>query len=262
MTEQELIERIDRLSGQQIVNMSDESLKRLTLDFKESFVRRVVAVGESLRDQEIILGRFDEALRNYNDSFIDGWPGWLNNGFESVSNIRFDLECGILIKNQPESVDFNKTMDDYKNNKLTSEEINELLLNADTINFTSDNTNPATALEQRIKELEEENEQLKEKVKELEESKQLLDTSLDGVEADSKVGLTEILKLMENDGANFDKHNNKTIAAKALKMMTGRSESACKQIFSSPLSPTYSGHKKKISELNGYLEALGMKTLL
>lgn len=113
-----------------------------------------------------------------------------------------------------------------------------------------------------IMELKKENEGLKEQVKEFEEIKQLWDTPLDGIEAGSKVGLTEILKLMENDGANFEKSNNKTIAAKALMMMTGRSESACKQIFSSPLSTTYSGHKKKISELNGYLKALGMKTLL
>ena len=89
-----------------------------------------------------------------------------------------------------------------------------------------------------------------------------MNTPLDAIEADSKVGLTEILKLMAQDGANFDKHNNKTIAVKALKMMTGRSESACKQIFSSPLSPTYPQHKKKIEELNGYLETLGMGTLL
>lgn len=113
-----------------------------------------------------------------------------------------------------------------------------------------------------IMELKKENEGLKEQVKEFEEIKQLWDTPLDGIEAGSKVGLTEILKLMENDGANFEKSNNKTIAAKALMMMTGRSESACKQIFSSPLSTTYSGHKKKISELNDYLQALGMKTLI
>ncbi|HAE23783.1 MAG TPA: hypothetical protein DCG33_00440 [Prevotellaceae bacterium] len=119
-----------------------------------------------------------------------------------------------------------------------------------------------SSLEERIKELEEENERLSKENEELKEIKMIMDTPLDAIEADSKVGLTEILKLMVNDGANFAKHNNKTIASKALKMMTGRSESACKQIFSSPLSPTYSGHKNKISELNGYLKALGMKTLL
>ena len=113
-----------------------------------------------------------------------------------------------------------------------------------------------------ITELKKENEGLKKQIKELEEYKQMLDTPLDGIEADSKVGLTLIMKLMKNDGADFEKSKNKTIAAKALKMMTGRSESACKQIFSVPLSPTYSGHKKKITELNSYLETLGMKTRL
>ena len=242
--------------------MSDESLKKLTSSFKESLVRRVVALGPSLRDQEVILERINETLMDYYRANYNNLPYWVNDALDAIKNIRFDLECGILIKNEPETVDFNKSMDDFKNNKLTSEEINELLLNAETINFSSDNIKPTTALEQRVKKLEEENERLKEKVKELEEFKQLLDTPLDAIEADSKVGLTEILKLMENDGANFTKSKNKTIAAKALKMMTGRSDSACKQIFSVPLSPTYSGHKKKISELNGYLEALGMKTLL
>ena len=119
-----------------------------------------------------------------------------------------------------------------------------------------------TALEERIKELEEENERLSKEYEELKGIKMIKDTPLDGIEADSKVGLTEVLKLMENDGANFEKSKNKTIGAKALKMMTGRSASACKQIFSNPLSPTYPQHKKKIAELNGYLKTLGMKTLL
>ena len=91
---------------------------------------------------------------------------------------------------------------------------------------------------------------------------ELLKADLDPFEADSKVGLTEILKLMENDGANLNKSGNKKVAAEALKMMTGRSESACKAIFSDPLSPTYPKHKEKISELNALLKKLGMKTLL
>ena len=119
-----------------------------------------------------------------------------------------------------------------------------------------------TPYKARIKELEEENERLSKENEELKEIKMIMDTPLDGIEADSKVGLTLIMKLMKNDGADFEKSKNKTVAAKALKMMTGRSESACKQIFSVPLSPTYSGHKKKITELNDYLKKLGMKTQL
>lgn len=117
-----------------------------------------------------------------------------------------------------------------------------------------------TALEQRIKELESEIETLRKENEELKEIKSMMDTPLDDIEADSKVGLTVILKLMEKDGANFEKSKNKTIAMKALKMMTGRSESACKQIFSVPLSLAY--HKRKINEMNDYLNALGMETQL
>ena len=117
-----------------------------------------------------------------------------------------------------------------------------------------------TALEQRIKELESEIETLRKENEELKEIKSMMDTPLDDIEADSKVGLTVILKLMEKDGANFEKSKNKTTAMKALKMMTGRSESACKQIFSVPLSLAY--HKRKINEMNDYLNALGMETQL
>lgn len=117
-----------------------------------------------------------------------------------------------------------------------------------------------TAIEQRIKELESEIETLRKENEELKEIKSMMDTPLDDIEADSKVGLTVILKLMEKDGANFEKSKNKTIAMKALKMMTGRSESACKQIFSVPLSLAY--HKRKINEMNDYLNALGMETQL
>ena len=123
-----------------------------------------------------------------------------------------------------------------------------------------DNNNETEQLQARIKELEEENEQLRKENEELKEYKALMDTPLDGIEADSKVGLAIIKELMKNDGANFEKSKNKTIGAQALKMMTGRSESACKQIFSVPLSKNY--HAKKICELNGYLQELGMKTLL
>ncbi len=57
MTEQELKDRIDNLYGQQILSMSDESLRKLTSNFKESLVRRVVAIGSSPGDQEMIIER-------------------------------------------------------------------------------------------------------------------------------------------------------------------------------------------------------------
>ena len=145
---------------------------------------------------------------------------------------------------------------------MTEEDIDKAISEAEGKTIDGNNSEQIAVLKAHIKQLEDENEQLKERNKELEEIKAIMDTPLDDIEADSKVGLTEILKLMKNDGANFDKSRSKTIATKALKMMTGRSESACKQIFSSKLSATYPRHQNKIAELNGYLKALGMKTLL
>jgi len=113
-----------------------------------------------------------------------------------------------------------------------------------------------------IKKLKADKKQLESTTETLKSTIELLKADLGTIEADSKVGLTVILKLMENDGANFKKYGNKKVAAEALKMMTGRSESACKAIFSDPLSPTYPKHKEKISELNGLLKKLGMKTIL
>lgn len=65
MTEQELKDRIDSLYGQQIVSMSDESLRKLTSNFKESLVRRVVAIGSSPGDQEMIIERIEDTLNTF-----------------------------------------------------------------------------------------------------------------------------------------------------------------------------------------------------
>ena len=102
MTEQQLIDRIDRLWGQQIVEMSDDSLRKLTSDFKESLVRRVVAKGQSLRDQDKILKRIDESCSEYYRTFYPSVPDWVIRGGETMKSIRFDLECGIQITNEEE----------------------------------------------------------------------------------------------------------------------------------------------------------------
>ena len=241
--------------------MSNESLRMLTSDFKESLVRRVVAVAPSLRDQGIILDKIEETVNEYNRCYYEYNLAWLNSANETIQNIRFDLECDITIKVESEQNDFQNNMDDSAEfTPITVEEFEKKLSKTENSTTNDNNTVQAEDLKARIKELEEENEQLRKENEELKEYKALMDTPLDGIEADSKVGLAIIKKLMKNDGANFEKSKNKTIGAQALKMMTGRSESACKQIFSVPLSKSY--HAKKICELNGYLQELGMKTLL
>ena len=275
MTQEELFKRIEGADERIISRMSPEVLIRLTDNFKQQFVLKLVAKSKNNEGQRMICTALKKAYGEREKKRNPLWGKWGNEVYpEYLDNLQLDIECGILItdeekKEDEETDDFEKRMDDYmEKHTMTEEEIGAILEDED------ERSAKIAALEERIKELEEEIEKLKsenQKLKaenellskeneELKEIKKVWDTPLDGIEADSKVGLTEILKLMENDGANFNKHNNKSIAAKALKMMTGRSESACKQIFSSPLSPTYPGHKDKILELNGYLKELGMKT--
>lgn len=147
MTEQELIKRIDRISGQHIVGMSNESLKMLTSNFKESLVRRLVSKGSSLRDQVLILDTINGTINDYYRVNYSNIKDWIINGREAVNNIRFDLECGILITVGKETDDIGKEISDAENN-TTAEKYSE----------------KRAALEARIKELEEENKELKEQL--------------------------------------------------------------------------------------------------
>ncbi len=270
------IRRINNLNWQLIKTFGFERMAIITSEYNESLVRKLIARGQSLKEQEIIYGHVRTTYEKWKKetALITGpvhFPAYFK-------DIITDLDCKIPIKGEEETDAPEESIEEYMaKHAMTKEDIDKAISDAEN-NTVPDEKSSETiaALEEHIKELEDEiekkksenkelkaeNESLCKDIEELKEIKKIMDTPLDGIEAYSKVGLTEILKLMENDGANFEKSNNKTIAAKALMMMTGRSESACKQIFSSPLSPTYSGHKNKISELNGYLQALGMNTLL
>jgi predicted RNase H-like nuclease (RuvC/YqgF family) len=279
MKREDLLKRIENVDFFTISKMSPEVLLRLTDDFKEQMVLKLVARANTNASQRLILKSVLKAYAENQKKTNPVWGMWGSEKYpEYLENLQLDIECGKLITDEEEADNLEERMDDYMaKHTMTKEDIDKAISDAES-NMVPDEKSSETiaALEERIKELEAEiekqksenkklkaeNERLSKENDELKEIKMIMGTPLDAIEADSKVGLTEILKLMVNDGANFAKHNNKTIASKALKMMTGRSESACKQIFSSPLSPTYSGHKNKISELNGYLKALGMKTLL
>lgn len=270
------ITRINKLDYQTIKSMGTDYLVRLTSEFSEPLVRKLVARGKSLGQQLEIL-RHVKTNYEYWKKNIVGISGPFDFP-EYIKDIQLDLKCHLMITDEENTETSEESIEEYMaKHAMTKEDIDKAISDAES-NTVPDEKSSETiaALEEHIKELEAEiekmksenkelkaeNERLSKENEELKEIKKIMDTPLDGIEAYSKVGLTEILKLMENDGANLKKSNNKTIAAKALKMMTGRSESACKQIFSSPLSTTYSGHKNKISELNDYLQALGMKTLL
>ena len=121
--------------------------------------------------------------------------------------------------------------------------------------FVKDESISIAQLKEQIKVLEAEKNQLNETI-------ETLNANLGEIDFAAKIGLELIVELMKKDGANFEKHGNKTVCSKALRMMTGRSQSLCKSIHSEPLSKTNPQHKTKIKELNDLLEKLGMETRL
>lgn len=117
--------------------------------------------------------------------------------------------------------------------------------------LSADYSETVAKLREQIDKLEKENAELKETI-------DLLNTNLGNIDVVSKIGLTLILKLMENDGANTTIHGNKNKAAKALMMMTGKPENTCKAIFSEPLKTNT--HRRDVEKLNSLLAELGMNT--
>ena len=76
-----------------------------------------------------------------------------------------------------------------------------------------------------------------------------------------KVRLDLLLRLMKNDGANTDKHGNKTIAAQLMQSITGLPLQTCKN-YCSNRDLNVKTHSEEVLKMNTLLQALGMKIRL
>ena len=113
----------------------------------------------------------------------------------------------------------------------------------------------------RNEELKEENEELKEKLEILEQIQEALETSPDGKEWHDKVRLDALLRLMQENGADLEKHGNKRKAAEIMRAISGLPLSTCTNYCTNrDLSLTH--HEEEILRLNSKLQALGMKIRL
>ena len=109
-------------------------------------------------------------------------------------------------------------------------------------------------LNARIAELEEKCKQQTEKLKEYEEPVELLTPH-------DKVRLDILLGLMENNGANLNKHGNKTKAAQLMKAITGLPFQTCKN-YCSDRNVNTKLHEEEVLKINTLLQALDMKIRL
>lgn len=76
-----------------------------------------------------------------------------------------------------------------------------------------------------------------------------------------KVRLDLLLRLIKSDGANIDKHGNKTKAAQLMQSITGLPLQTCKNYCSDPNLNT-STHSEEVLKMNTLLQAIDMKIRL
>ena len=131
-------------------------------------------------------------------------------------------------------------------------EKNEREKQAPKTNETKDNG--TENLEARIAELEEKCKQQEEKIKEYEEAAESIDLH-------DKIRLGLLLRLLKNDGANIDKHGNKTKAAQIMQSITGLPLQTCKNYCSEPNANTKL-HGEEVLKINALLQALDMEIRL
>lgn len=81
------------------------------------------------------------------------------------------------------------------------------------------------------------------------------------IEGHSAVRLELLRLLMDKDGAQWEKHGNKVIAARLMEAITGLALKTCKNHLSDP-NVNQTEHQQEILEINSKLQALGMSIRL
>ncbi len=155
------IRRINNLNWQLIKTFGFERLAIITSEYNESLVRKLIARGQSLKEQEIIYGHVRTTYEKWRKetALITGpvhFPAYFK-------DIITDLDCKIPIKGEEEIDASEESIEEYMaKHAMTKEDIDKAISDAES-NTVPDEKSSETiaALEARIKELEEENERLK-----------------------------------------------------------------------------------------------------
>lgn len=167
MTQEELFKRIEGVDESIISRMSPEVLIRLTNNFKQQFVLKLVAKSKSNEGQRMICTALKKAYGEREKKSNPIWGMWGNEEYpEYLDNLQFDIECGRLITDEEaeqKKIDNDKKTDDYMiTHKMTKEDIDNAILDAEIKNKAEKKSESTADFEACIKELEEENKRLKE----------------------------------------------------------------------------------------------------
>ena len=118
-----------------------------------------------------------------------------------------------------------------------------------------------TTLQAKLYAIKKVNEALKKEIKSLQKQKAEEVESEEEIGWHDKVRLDALLRLMEENGADLEKHGNKRKAAEIMRAISGLPLSTCTNYCTNrDLSTTH--HEEEILKLNSKLQALGMKIRL
>lgn len=207
MKREDLLKRIENVDFLTISKMSPEVLLRLTDNFKEQMVLKLVARGNTNTSQRIILSSVLKAYEENQKKTNPLWGMWGSEKYpEYLENLQLDIECRRLIIDEEEEQKKNdKMMDGYMaNHTMTKEDIDKAISDTESITVTDEKSpEKIAALEERIKELKAEIKKLKSENKELKEQQTSTDDhdEIDGLKEEIEYLKTETGKLTSKEAA-------------------------------------------------------------
>jgi hypothetical protein len=154
--------------------------------------------------------------------------------------------------------DTKDVFDDY--DYVGEEPTKNTFTSADIVKLQQRFEQQTEALNRQLKEKEDLIVELKQQIANYGNDEQEKETN-DEVKAAQKVRLDLLLKLIEKDGADLEKHGNKTKAAEIMKEVTGLPFSTCKN-YCTNKDLNVTEHEEAILKLNSKLQALGMSIRL
>ena len=277
MTHKELLARIKSLDIATIKRMSHGSLAKLTDRFEEALVRAILCLTNSNSEQLELIKAVKEGYKNWKkeNNFMWGTFPKSDDYPQYMDQMMLDIECGMIITKDgavfqspaPKILQAKRDLQDYST--ITSEMRKALFATPNPKQSKDEH------LQQRVaalkKDLNEARDMLKQKdaqLKELQQENEQLRSQLDDdeepdeeISLHDKVRLELLLQLMKKDGADLNKHGNKTKAAQVMQAITNLPITTCKNYCSNQDLSAYA-HEEEILMFNTKLRVLGMQTSL
>ena len=245
-------------------NANDIVRKLWQVNYPENYIKRI------LNNQDIQMGYTDSTkpqvimmcvyamMRSVKKS--DHFKKAIDE-IESYSNPNRSGDHSLLFENMKswkQILNEKDVFDDY--DYVGEEPSKQTFTSADIVRLQKRFEQQTDAINRQLKEKDDKIAELEKIITDYEKDKEEEEMD-DGTLAPQKVRLDLLLKLIEKDGADLEKHGNKTKAAEVMREVTGLPISTCKN-YCTNKDLNVTEHEETILKLNSKLQALGMSVRL